>query len=303
MPPKVQKLQFDELGHVILPAGALAPSEETLLARAYLLQGQEARRDVDELATTSIATPEELKAFVGGRSDLTPGDILGAKVAQASAAQLREGVVQAALAQVGATNNAAQHVKAQVARADGAARVAAAAAEKLAQLQLQATTDGTAALADKIEEARITAEDAAEIAEKQAADLLEAVTPSGGPKPARATGGATLWFTNLQADVAKAGAKGDPNAADAAKALDKLATREIWSTFASPRKRANMSADDLALLHVGTASLMCSITALPSKQQQQLPPNHNRVVTHPSPSFPSRGAFGCGAVQHACVSE
>jgi len=73
MPPKVQKLQFDERGGVSQPTGALAPSEETLLALVYLLRGQEARRDVDDLANTSVATPEELRAFVGGRSDLTPG--------------------------------------------------------------------------------------------------------------------------------------------------------------------------------------------------------------------------------------
>jgi len=245
MPPKVEKIVFDDRGRVVLPAGALAPSEETLLARAHLLQGQEARRDSDELLTSSIATPEELKAFVGGRT-LTPGDILGAKVAQASAAQLREGVAEAALAQVGATNA----VRGQVAAADAAARNAAVAAEKLAQLQLQATTDGTAALADKIEEARITAEDAAEIAEKQAADLLEVVTPSSAPKPARTKSGVTKWFTELQAEVADAGAKGDANAAAAAVALNKLGEREreIWTTLRSPQKRANLPAADLALL-------------------------------------------------------
>jgi len=260
MPPKVQRIQFDERGGVILPAGSLAPSEETLLARAYLLQGQEARRDVDQLATTSIATPDELKSFVGGRSDLTPGDILGAKVAQASAAQLREGVAQAALVQVGATNA----VRGRVEAADAAARAAAAAAEKLAQLQLQATTDGTAALADKIEEARITAEDAAEIAEKQAADLLAAATPPGAPMPAKTKAGAPMWFTNLQADVAKAGAKGDPNAADAAKALDQLAKREIWSTMRSQQKRANMSRVDRALLRTVEKTVTASQITLRS---------------------------------------
>ena len=154
-------------------------------------------------------------------------------MAQASAAQLREGVAQAALVQVGATNAASQRVKAQVAQADAAAREAAAAAEKLAQLQLQATTDGTAALADKIE---------------QGADLLAVVTPSGGSKPPRTKGGVPVWFTNLQAAVAKAGAKGDPNATDATLALDKLGEREIWATLRSKPKRDNMSAADLAEL-------------------------------------------------------
>jgi len=131
MPPKVQKIQFDERGRVILPAGALAPSEETLLARAHLLQGQEARRDSDELLSSSVATPEELKAFVGGRT-LTPADILGAKVAQASAAQLREGVAQAAADQVAATNAGAQRVTNQVAAADAAATKGA--ADQLAEI-------------------------------------------------------------------------------------------------------------------------------------------------------------------------
>jgi len=142
MPPKVQKLVFDERGGVILPAGALAPSEETLLARAYLLQGQEARRDVDQLATTSIATPEELKAFVGGRSDLTPGDILGAKVAQASAAQLREEVKQAAADQVAATAAGAQRVTDQVTQA-AADQVAAtnAGAQRVTDQVAQATAE------------------------------------------------------------------------------------------------------------------------------------------------------------------
>jgi len=36
------------------------------------------RRDADIPANTSIATITELMAFVGGRLDLTVGDILGA---------------------------------------------------------------------------------------------------------------------------------------------------------------------------------------------------------------------------------
>jgi len=56
------------------------------------------------------------------------------------------------------------------------------------------------------------------------------------------------WFTELQADVADAGAKGDPNAAAAAVALNKLGEREIWTTLRSPQKRTNLSATDRALL-------------------------------------------------------
>jgi len=63
----------------------LAPSESTLIACVYLLQGQEARRDADEFLNPSIETPDGLKSVVGGQSDRSVGHILGAKVAMACA--------------------------------------------------------------------------------------------------------------------------------------------------------------------------------------------------------------------------
>ena len=89
-------VRFDDLGNVILPPGALDPSETTLLARAMVLQGQEARASTDALLNASISTPEELMAFVGGRDDLSTADILQAKTVLRSAADLRKEVTDTA---------------------------------------------------------------------------------------------------------------------------------------------------------------------------------------------------------------
>ena len=161
---------------MVLPAGAVAPSEATLIARAYLLQGQESRRDADELLNTSIATPDELKAFLGGRSDLTPGDILGAKVAQASAAELREQAKvaseQAKDARDKATKDSGELLRAakktsaavnnlQQESAE-ASRLADITAKSLAAAQLAATTDSSEA---------VRQEEAVKKAEAAAAEL------------------------------------------------------------------------------------------------------------------------------------
>jgi len=190
MPPKVEKIVFDDRGRVVLPAGSPAPSEETLLARAHLLQGQEARRDSDKLLTSSIATPEELKAFVGGRT-LTPADILGAKVAQASAAQLREGVAQTAADQVAATAQAsADQVKAAKKtsaainnlrqESEAANKLAKVTAERLSQLQIDAIINGSASITKQVAVADTQARKAALEAADVATKLQTAVAASAG---------------------------------------------------------------------------------------------------------------------------
>ena len=257
MPPKVQKLVFDERGRVILPAGALAPSEETLLARAHLLQGQEARRDSDELLSSSIATPEELKAFVGGRT-LTPADILGAKVAQASAAQLREGVAQAALLQVAATNAGARDVRLATKMADAAARVAAAQAAIDAAAGHATAPQMAALVQQKAElEQKLKAALAAQAAPAPTAPAPTApATPTApavavAPVPApKVSTGVPDYARKVRGTFKKLikdrGAH--PDAAEGIDALDELTAGGFWSVLRSPSKRGTISARERGLL-------------------------------------------------------
>ena len=125
-------VRFDELGNVILPPGALDPSETTLLSRAMVLQGQEARASTDALLSTSIATPEELMAFVGGRSDLSTADILQAKTVLRSAADLRKEVTDTAQLARDQQDVIQQTIEDADAAAQQAAAAAAVAADRVA---------------------------------------------------------------------------------------------------------------------------------------------------------------------------
>jgi len=249
MPHKATKIEFNELGQVVLPAGVvLAPSEDTLLARAYLLQSQEPRRD-SEMLKTSIATPDELKAFVGGRSDVMTGDILDAKVAQASAAQLRKPVAVAgdqASKDSGKLVTATKKTSAAVnnlrQESTAASRLADITAKSLLAAQLAATTDSSEAVRLAVDaadtEARVAAADAAAAADalKEAVEDLKAAsasrtpaTPAPSDRPSRPG-----YVDTMVTSLAKRVAYGKPEAQPGIEALERLVASGFFTGVVNP---------------------------------------------------------------------
>ena len=133
MPPKSSKIRFDDLGNVIFEEGELAPSDAVLQARAMVLQGQEARADSDAVLNTELVTPEQLKAFVGGRNDLSTEALVNVRLAEI-ADKTQKGL-----------SDKSDELKQQIEAADLEARRAAVDAALVARNIQLAVEDGTVA--------------------------------------------------------------------------------------------------------------------------------------------------------------
>ena len=226
MPPKSSKIRFDDLGNVIFEEGELAPSDAVLQARAMVLQGQEARADSDAVLNTELVTPEQLKAFVGGRNDLSTDALVNVRLAEI-ADKTQKGL--------------SDELKQQIEAADLEARRAAVDAALVARNIQLAVEDGT--VATNLLGARVPAGPAPTPAPTPAPSG-PARTPAPAPPPAPPPLPANVFYPKYAGDLEnKLRASGEVAAADAV--LDLASKTNFYRRFMMAKSATPLSPGEL----------------------------------------------------------